>query len=169
MKQLILLEGPDFAGKTTLAKSLMNKWPDMRYFKAIADTTEKDYCDEILSCTENTLLMDRCWLSEAVYGPILRKETFNYDEWLKCHKAICEVIRKQAVNVLILYAPITSAEMHYRFNKRGDAYLEQHAKRLQLLISDLLYMITQGYKGLFDKHTEWNVENWPILSVGFIN
>lgn len=170
MNQLILLEGPDFAGKTTWAGHLVTKWSDLKYFKAVADTTEADYRNAILSCVESTLLMDRCWLSEAVYGPILRKETFDENIWREQHRRLVNTLRQNNTQVLILYAgEVPYEELCHRYHRRGDTYLEEHAKVLGVTVEALLNTINALYASFFYDSQTWNIGNWPILNVNFLN
>jgi len=76
---IIILEGPDGAGKTTLADQLLNS---LQYGVRI------HHHGSYLSCTPNeiqnayfrsiydaspTIIMDRSWLSEPIYADVVRK------------------------------------------------------------------------------------------------
>lgn len=70
---LVILEGPDNAGKTTLATELAEvNGGEYIHF------TEKTPYEEFLEVVANPfnlnrkIFLDRCWLSEWVYGPVLR-------------------------------------------------------------------------------------------------
>lgn len=67
----IIAEGCDGAGKTTLIMKLMSAYRTVHYFHATKDTTEVQYL-EALDTNADVLIMDRFWLSEDIYGPIVR-------------------------------------------------------------------------------------------------
>ena len=83
MKELVILEGPDCAGKTTLAADYVDKgWmyihgtyhPGMDVVKH-----HKDILDRALSTTENVVI-DRLYLSEYVYGNVYRDSWYGQEE-----------------------------------------------------------------------------------------
>lgn len=77
MAQIVILEGPDGCGKTTLAKKFVTRgW---RYRHDGVPPSRRDniayyleQLDEALNAKENTVF-DRFWLGERVYGPVARK------------------------------------------------------------------------------------------------
>lgn len=80
-KRLIILEGPDGAGKTQLAKALHRADPDAHYvhsgpFPEISDggALARVYADAMRPAVEGSanVIMDRCWLSERPYGAVFR-------------------------------------------------------------------------------------------------
>ena len=83
---LIILEGPDCVGKTTLGKEISKEFGGM-YFHATASKTlfpaMQAYQTSILDNVETNIAMyracvlDRHWPSEIVYGNVYRKETAN--------------------------------------------------------------------------------------------
>lgn len=88
MKRLIILEGPDGAGKTTLGEKLAtmlgvpisNHGPYkgegqiwMRYFDSMVPYYKG----------ERHVILDRCWLAEPVYGAVYRGGTNRIEPWQK--------------------------------------------------------------------------------------
>jgi predicted ATPase len=76
---IIILEGPDGSGKTTLAKKLVSQTGFKYIHKSYPKTQEEmdnmtqDYLD--LINTGDNMIIDRSWYSEIVYGPILRSRS----------------------------------------------------------------------------------------------
>lgn len=81
---IIVIEGADSAGKTTLANHIRERFPNTRYLHS---TRRKDiwrYHVGALrwACRESSdrlVILDRHWISELVYGPIFRGRP-AYDE-----------------------------------------------------------------------------------------
>lgn len=73
---IIIIEGPDGAGKTTLANKLQKQTGYMLLHRSQPKSEEEkakmmaEYMD-VLKSGKNCI-MDRCWYSEMVYGPVMR-------------------------------------------------------------------------------------------------
>jgi hypothetical protein len=93
---IVLLEGPDGAGKTTLAKALM--LCGYRYVHMSVPRPAKDPLIYWLARFKNVphpLVIDRMHLSEDVYGPLVRDgsalndlDRWLLEGWLASHKAV---------------------------------------------------------------------------------
>ena len=125
---LIVLEGPDGAGKTTLAKALMagfySKW-SARTFKVehrgplrlnVDPVDEYTLPDYDPTDRANLVVCDRWHLSEAVYGPIYRGasrvDLGFHEKWLDDRGA------------LKLYVTAPLKILTARVSERGDDYIE---------------------------------------------
>lgn len=101
--RLIILEGPDCCGKTTLAKQLINKFVESIYLHS---TYHKDfdnaglmlrYGEEMIRQAKlnielgNTVILDRCWLSDHVYGSVLRGKALTQDAMFAFTKLVAEL------------------------------------------------------------------------------
>ena len=125
---LIVLEGPDGAGKTTLAKALMagfyRKWPSGTFriehrgplrlnVDPVDEYTLPDYDPADMT---NLVVCDRWHLSEAVYGPIYRggsrADLVFHEKWLDDRGA------------LKLYVTEPLRVLTARVSERGDDYIE---------------------------------------------
>lgn len=96
---IIILEGPDGAGKTTLANYLRDKFGYMIVHRSKPETLEdklrmyEQYRNSILK--GDNLIWDRCWYSEMVYGPVMRDQSYidlnqmyEYEELLRVRGAV---------------------------------------------------------------------------------
>jgi len=83
-RKLIIVEGPDRTGKTTLAKHLASKF-NMFYVKLTAGgplnsampeyhTVTLDFIQWNIEQRAQGVVLDRCWLSEMIYAGLLRPE-----------------------------------------------------------------------------------------------
>lgn len=68
----IIIEGPDGAGKSTLAKSLADRL-DMNILKMTANGGQSpDEYMQKLAC--DGVIIDRCWVSEQVYSDLFGRD-----------------------------------------------------------------------------------------------
>lgn len=79
-EQLIILEGSDCSGKSTLAKtllrdlggncSLFHHGP----YKGLSHELSRMFLDSMLPAVtgQHPVILDRCWISESIYGPVYR-------------------------------------------------------------------------------------------------
>jgi hypothetical protein len=84
MNGVIILEGPDGAGKSTLAKVLQAQAINRGYhvilvhngpYQGVKNGLARLYAEAIMSGVvgNSIVIMDRSWISEAIYGPIFRQ------------------------------------------------------------------------------------------------
>lgn len=101
---MIILEGIDGVGKTTVADFLSKKGYTTHHF--LFDEKNQDIVEKYLRLLErNTdkMILDRCFISELVYGPILRKQ--------------CKLSKKQLFNLLNRYRKINPLVVYLKANK----------------------------------------------------
>lgn len=119
---IIVIEGPDGSGKTTLANKIaqQTKYPIIHMTQPKSeeerDNMFADYANIIR--THKNLILDRCWYSEMVYGPIKRdRSAISYPNMFSLE----EMLAKQGA--MIIYATGPKSVLWQRCCKRGEDYI----------------------------------------------
>lgn len=113
----IIIEGPDGAGKSTLAKSLADRL-DMNILKMTANGGQSvpEYLQK-LAC--DGVIIDRCWVSEQVYSDLFGREPrIGHDD----AEALTELCEHMGIPIIVLLP-----QLHIvigRLNERGDEYAD---------------------------------------------
>jgi thymidylate kinase len=143
---IILLEGPDGSGKSTLCDELIRVHTEegrggSAVWKRGPFTAEhgpwEEYVQDLLQLTPNPdwlVVMDRWHLGELVYGPILRdasRLSLDQCRWID------SLLRDRGALYVHVYAP--SPTLMKRLTERGD----------DLIAPDLLPKINNAYCGVF--------------------
>lgn len=119
---IIIIEGPDGSGKTTLAKQLSRQTG----YKVIHRTRPKSeeekavMMDEYLRVirSRDNMIFDRSWYSEMVYGPVMRDASvISYQQMYDLERQLAEV------GALIIYCTDTKSVMWTRCQERGEDYI----------------------------------------------
>lgn len=113
----IIIEGPDGAGKSTLAKSLAGAL-DMDILKMTANSSQslQEYIQK-LAC--DGVIIDRCWVSEQVYSDLFgREQRIDNDE----AEALTEFCKLVGIPIIVLLPPLHVVIS--RLNERGDEYAD---------------------------------------------
>ena len=111
---LIIIEGPDLAGKSTFASYL----PNAIHF------TQNDahymYEAELERAKTDLVVLDRCWISEKVYGPIKRQQCTYTDEE---YTLLCDKLKAIPHSIFYVTSPVNM--LLERYNMRGEDYVTQ--------------------------------------------
>jgi thymidylate kinase len=130
MTKLIIIEGPDCAGKSTYIKmikaDLTRKGYKFYSRKATQSTTDADYSKWLQTVEDNPgiMLMDRCWISDKIYSKIKgtkRNVTDNYQKYF--NDWAVELGAKQIVLLPLLQIILD------RYKQRGDDYINEEELR----------------------------------------
>lgn len=113
----IIIEGPDGAGKSTLAKSLAGAL-DMNILKMTANGGQSvsEYLQK-LAC--DGVIIDRCWVSEQVYSDLFGREPrIDHDD----AEALTKLCKHMGIPIIVLLPPLHV--VIGRLNERGDEYAD---------------------------------------------
>jgi thymidylate kinase len=151
----IIVEGPDGAGKSTFVDQLQRQlWREERGCVLINPKAAphlgqpREYADCLSFYQPGgdiDLILDRCWRSEAVYGPRYRKvlpdwETLDYlDRWAQARGAV--YVQLDAPDEVLIQ----------RVANRGD----------DLIKVEDLPRLAHDYRRLAT-HYPWNGATWPV-------
>lgn len=111
----IIIEGPDGAGKSTLAKSLAGAL-DMNILKMTCNGGQSatEYMQK-LAC--DGVVIDRCWISEQIYADIFGRTQRIDDDACEKLTYTCSVL---GIPIVIVLPPL--AEVVRRLTLRGDEF-----------------------------------------------
>lgn len=113
----IIIEGPDGAGKSTLAKSLAGAL-GMNILKMTADGGQSvpEYRQK-LGC--DGVIIDRCWVSEQIYSDLFGREPrIDNDD----AEALTELCGRVGIPIIVLLPPLHVVIS--RLNSRGDEFAD---------------------------------------------
>ena len=152
---IIIIEGPDGSGKTTLAKKLAKQTGYELIHMSNPKTAEEknrmfhDYMDMIKH--NRNLILDRCWYSEMVYGPIMRGDSaISYPSMYVLEEALTKR------GALLIYCTDSCEKLWVRATTRGEDYITDYAKFSAICdgfselmsIPHLIPVVKYGYKDL---------------------
>jgi thymidylate kinase len=119
---IIILEGIDGSGKTTLAEQLSRQTGYPIIHRSKPETEEdrqqmmKSYIDV---CKQHkNAIFDRCWYSELAYGPVMRdKSVMTYPQMYELERLLAKS------GAIIIYCTGSIATLWHRAHHRGEAYI----------------------------------------------
>jgi thymidylate kinase len=120
---IIVIEGPDGSGKTTLAQQLSRQtsYPIIHRSQPKSDEEKKLMMGMYLQAIKENknAIFDRCWYSEMAYGPVMRDASvISYPE-------MYELERMLAKNgAMIIYCTGPEPALWMRCQKRGEDYIK---------------------------------------------
>lgn len=121
---IIIIEGPDGAGKSTLANKIKDQTGYMIMHRSQPKTEEdkKRMMDEYVQVIKagKNCIFDRCWYSEMVYGPVMR------DASVISYPQMYELERLLAKNgALIIHCTAPEQTLWRRCLRRGEDYITE--------------------------------------------
>lgn len=125
---IYIVEGPDGAGKSTLAQQIKAASPgsEILHFGAPKNSVEadnywKDYMYGIEKAADGrTIIFDRSWYSDRVYGPVMR----NREEMTLSHLTALEHAVRSCGGGLVIYCTGVQRKLWSRCLQRGETYIK---------------------------------------------
>lgn len=119
---IIIIEGPDGSGKTTLAETIsrQTKYPIIHRSKPESEEEKKIMMGEYLQVIKSNknAIFDRCWYSEMAYGPVMRDASvISYPQMYELE----EMLAKNGA--IIIYATGHKGALWQRCTRRGEDYV----------------------------------------------
>jgi len=119
---IIIIEGPDGSGKTTLAQKLskQTKYKIVHMSQPKTEDEKKQMLGQYLQIIRlnKNLIFDRCWYSEMAYGPVMRKESIiSFIDMYVLEEALAKA------GAIIIYATGSKAALWQHCQKRGEDYV----------------------------------------------
>lgn len=159
---MIILEGPDGTGKSTLAKQLS----DLTQMDAIHFTKESKYEDFLapLLDTSNEVIMDRCAWSEYPYSKTRRTDNIFRLSWKQFHNLTLLTMIRNPLIIMCVHHPQEYDEVILPREKWSECF------RLYLEffnlngISPLFYDYSLGGVAWF-----WGFPKYPAAGISNIN
>lgn len=148
----IIIEGPDGAGKSTLAKSLADTL-DMNILKMTANggQSPEEYVQK-LAC--DGVIIDRCWVSEQIYSDLFGREPRIDNDDAESLTELCGTI---GVPIIILLPPLHVVVE--RLEARGDEFSD--------VVCPNIVEIYNRYRTWADEHPYAIIleDNIPVLAM----
>lgn len=122
---IIIIEGPDGSGKTTLAEMLSRQtgFPVVHRTQPKSEEEKAKMMDGYVDAIKKgkNIIFDRCWYSEMAYGPIMRdKSVISYPDMYELE----QLLTKRGA--LIIYCTDKPETLWYRCSKRGEDYITDY-------------------------------------------
>lgn len=122
---IIIIEGPDGSGKTTLAEKLSRQtgFPVIHRTQPKSDEEKAKMMDSYLEVIKNgkNAIFDRCWYSEMAYGPIMRDASvISYPDMYRLEEQLAKR------GALIIYCTDNPFVLWRRCTKRGEDYITDY-------------------------------------------
>jgi hypothetical protein len=156
---LIIIEGCDLVGKTTLAKHIEKRFqasykhvglpvPPRRHWDDVVDHLSNDF---------GATVYDRLCLGSIVYGKLLHDEPNKYPVNEREFGQFLQVV--QAENILLIMASANETVIRTRYRQRGDTYLSLenilqakagYEQLIQVLMKNQKITMLHYNSGLFD-------------------
>jgi hypothetical protein len=128
---IIVLEGPDLAGKSTIARWIMDMGPNRELLRAGQPSPSvsileqylrpiQDWCYEPMIIRPEMLVLDRWHVGETIYGPLLRDRSRLTPQQMDYIDMVL-----QTFGGAFLYVTQSVAELERRWDERSDDLIKR--------------------------------------------
>lgn len=119
---VIIIEGPDGAGKTMLAEKISRQtgWPIEHRSKPETPEEKELMMGEYVQLAKSSrnIILDRCWYSEMVYGKVMRDQTYiDYPQMYELERLLT------SHGAIVVYCTGHKAALWKRATRRGEDYI----------------------------------------------
>ena len=119
---IIIIEGPDGSGKTTLAEQIskQTKFPIVHRSQPKTEEEKKNMMGTYLLAIKEhkNVIFDRCWYSEMAYGPVMRDESIiSYPEMYALERALARG------GAILIHCTGPEPTLWMRCQNRGEEYV----------------------------------------------
>jgi thymidylate kinase len=119
---IIIIEGPDGSGKTTLAEQLSRQtgYPILHRSHPKTEEEKKLMMGEYLQAIKGNknFIFDRCWYSEMAYGPVMRDDSvISYPQMYELERQLAKS------GAVVIYCTGPEAALWMRCQRRGEEYI----------------------------------------------
>ena len=124
---ILIIEGPDGAGKTTLAEQISGQtgWPIEHRSKPETPEEKEIMMGEYLQLVKasRNVILDRCWYSEMVYGKVMRDQSYiDYPQMYELERQLAKH------GAMVIYCTGPKAALWMRATRRGEDYITSRDK-----------------------------------------
>lgn len=173
MKKVIILEGPDNIGKTTLAQDLsasINAEINVRHFGPPKEKGEKALQEQLETLRRETTaiqhgngieIWDRSFIGEMVYGPMYRTTQYAHSVYEKEMLTVCKKL-SQRIFVVCLFADLEwykKMEIKPKKDEKTKYQMMSDAENIAIAFVNVVTRLPLQYRLLVNCH------NYPTFDV----
>lgn len=157
---IYIIDGPDGAGKSTLAQKIREASPGSKILHFGAPTTQLEaenywqvYLKAIEEAGDQTVIFDRSWYSDLVYGPVIRGQ----QEMTEQHKDCLEHAVRSCGGGLVIYCTGVQRKLWSRCLQRGETFIkngDQH-KAICRKYDEVMHNIERLPVVVYNTTAEW--------------
>lgn len=125
-----IIDGPDGAGKSTLARQIQEANPGSIILHFGTPATEEEannywltYFNALKDYADKVVIFDRSWYSDMVYGPVMR----NRCEMSPEHAEMLEMTVRSLGGGIVIYCTGVQSKLWSRCVRRGETYIPDSA------------------------------------------
>lgn len=145
-KSIVIIEGPDGAGKSTLVNYLIDTYGYKMYHSSSETANDMGYHLDLLDKPEDKIVLDRCNLGEIVYPIVYGREPKMTNEEQEEFMRECE--RRDAIYIIFYASDFNT--LKERLFKRGDTQqVLDNAEKINEVFKDLAEQLEYTFSNVY--------------------